>query len=403
MTRRLWLDPSFGASGDMLLGALAGVSADDTSAPGDAVAIVERLVGALEVLGVDGWTIDYSPVTRSGITATRTAVSAEHGPARHWSDIDALLADSGLDEAVVAGARRTFRLLAEIEAAQHGVAIDEVHFHEVGAVDAIVDIVGAWWLLDRLGVDEVVVGPVGMGHGTVPAAHGALPIPAPATLELLRGAPVRSLDTPFETCTPTGAALLRSMGTWGPIPGGTIVASGRGAGGKDPGSHPNVVTAVLIETVGSAAAPEVAVVLTTNVDDVTPEVLGRVIDVLLAAGADDAWLTPITMKKGRPAHQVSALAAPAVEAAVRSALSIETGTLGIRETPVVKHVAPRRFDTVEVRGSSVRIKIGPHGAKAEHDDLVAIAERNGIPLRHVAHEAIAAWAACPRSTTVWTP
>jgi uncharacterized protein (TIGR00299 family) protein len=395
VSRSLWLDPSFGASGDMLLGALVGLSADDTSTPGDAADVVERLVGALGVLGVDGWAIEYSPVTRSGITATRTDVSAEHGPARHWSDIDALLADSGLVEAVVTGARSTFRLLAEIEAAQHGVAIDEVHFHEVGAVDAIVDIVGAWWLLDRLGVDEVVVGPVGLGHGTVPAAHGALPIPAPATLELLRGAKVRSLDAPFETCTPTGAALLRSMGTWGPIPGGMIVAAGRGAGGKDPGSHPNVLTAVLVETAESGDGPEAAVVLTTNVDDVTPEVLGRVIDVLLAAGADDAWLTPITMKKGRPAHQVSALVAPAAEAVVRSTLSAETGTLGIRSTPVVKHVAPRRFDTVEVRGSTVRIKVGPHGAKAEHDDLVAIAERDGVPLRTVAHEAIAAWAARP--------
>lgn len=388
MTRRIWLDPSFGASGDMLLGALVALD-------GDTATTIAELEGALASLGVDGWSLDHDTVTRAGIAATRVAVTAAVGGARHWSDIDAMLAAAPLPDRVRDGARRTFRLLGEIEAAQHDVELDEVHFHEVGAVDAIVDIVGAWWLLDRLDVDEVVVGPVGLGHGTVRAAHGLLPLPAPATLELLRGAPVRSLDADFETCTPTGAALLRSMGQWGQIPTGTIAGSGRGAGGKDPAGHPNVLTAILIEAPVGANVDhvETAVVLSTNVDDTTPEVLGHLVDTLLAAGADDAWITPIVMKKGRPAHQIGVLAPPGSAGSLRAVLAAETGTLGIRTVAVDKHVAPRRVDTVDVHGCMVRVKVGPHGAKPEHDDLVELARHLDRPLRDLAADVLAAWRA----------
>lgn len=387
MTRRLWFDPSFGASGDMLLGALVALCEPDEPD------VAERLVEELGRLDVEGWAINRSAVSRCGLAATRIGVSAEPSEARRWSSIDASLAAADLSPAVAEGSRRTFRLLAEVEAAQHGVEVDDVHFHEVGAVDAIVDIVGTWWLLDRLDADEIVAGPVGLGHGTVSTAHGLLPLPAPATLELLRGAPVRALDAPFETCTPTGAALLRSIASWGPIPDGRVVATGRGAGGKDPVTHPNVVTAVLIDSApfGDDHRAESAVVLATNVDDVSPEVLGHVVDVLLRAGADDAWIAPILMKKGRPAHQVCALVAAAEADAVRAALSAETGTLGVRSTVATKHIAPRRVDTVDVLGFGVRIKVGPHGAKPEHDDLVDAAARLGIPVRVLATEAINSW------------
>ncbi|MEY2957733.1 MAG: hypothetical protein RLZZ01_301 [Actinomycetota bacterium] len=391
MSRRLWLDPTFGASGDMVLGALLSLGADDS---------FDRLLVAIGRLDVAGWSIDRSRAVRAGLTATRVEVSADVGNARRWSEIDALIAHAALPPTVTDGARRTFRLLGEVEAAQHGVDIDDVHFHEVGAVDAIVDIVGTWWLLAELEIDDVRFGPVGLGHGTVRAAHGALPIPAPATLELLRGAPVRPLDAAFETCTPTGAALLRTMGSPGPIPSGTIVAAGRGAGGKDPSTHPNVITAIVVED-ATADGPgrgaldgstvESAIVLSTNVDDVTPEVLGHLVDVILAAGADDAWIANITMKKGRPAHQVCALVDPAVEPTVRAAIAAETGTLGLRSTMVTKYVAPRRTETIEIRGATVRMKVGPHGAKPEHDDLLRIARRDDVPLRVVAREALALW------------
>lgn len=394
MSRQLWFDPSFGASGDMVLGALIGLGLHDE--PG----IADELTAALAGLDVDGWSITCTAVTRAGITATRAEVTAARGPARQWSDIDALLARAPLPATVVAGARRTFRLLGEIEAAQHGIILDEVHFHEVGAVDAIVDIVGAWWLLDRLGVDSVVSGPVGIGHGVVGAAHGKLPIPAPATAELLRGAPVRALEAAFETCTPTGAALLRSMGSWGRVPDGVVIGVARGAGGKNPLGHPNVLSAILLEAAGGderecpdAVTAHEAVVLTTNVDDVTPEVLGRLVGLLLAAGADDAWLVPIVMKKGRPAHQVCVLTSPERADALRAVVARETGTLGIRATPVTKYVAPRRHDVVVVRGSEVRIKVGPEGAKPEFDDLVSISERDGTPIRALAAEALEAWRA----------
>lgn len=401
MTRHLWIDPSFGASGDMLLGCLIGQFDDDTTAG--------QLIEALGTLGVDGWRLRQEPVTRAGIAATRVTVESGSAPARHWRSIDDLLASSSLAKRVVDGARRTFRLLAEVEAAQHRITVDDVHFHEVGAIDAIIDIVGVWWLVDRLAVDSITVGPVGIGHGTVRAAHGVLPIPAPATAELLRGAPIRSLDAAFETCTPTGAALLRTLGSWGPIPDGRLVSCARGAGTKDPSEHPNLVTAIIIEqnrTDGPSQGPHggdavtEAVVLSTNLDDVTPEVLARTIDVLIAAGADDAWIEPIIMKKGRPAHQICVLSSPERAVPLRQLLASETGTLGVRSTEVTKFVRPRRTSTVTVRGSELRIKVGPDGAKAEHDDLVALSEQTGVPVRRLAAEAAAAWLAVDDDRTI---
>ncbi len=388
--RTLWLDPSFGASGDMLLGAMLGLGAS-----------LAEVVAGLDGLGIGGWTVEQTETTRNGISATRAVVTAEVAEHhRSWSSIDALLAGADLPPSVSEGARRTFRLLGEIEAEQHQVPLDEVHFHEVGAVDALVDIVGVWLALEALTVDSVVVGTVGLGHGTVTAAHGQLPIPAPATLALLKGAPIRSVDAELETCTPTGAALLCALGQWGRLPDGTIVSSSRGAGGWDPDTHPNVVSAIVLEgPVGAGASSAVsAIELSTNVDDVSPEVLGRVIDRLLAAGADDAWVIPMSMKKNRPAHQVNALATPELEQTLRQVLSEETGTLGIRVTATTKHPLPRSVDQVELRGAVVDMKVGPHGAKPEYDHLVALSDATGVPVRTLADEARLAWQQKPTPT-----
>ncbi len=306
-----------------------------------------------------------------------------------------MLAGSGLPERVVAGARSTFRLLGDVEAAQHDVPIDEVQFHEVGAVDAIVDIVGAWLLLDELRNGQsmtVTVGPVGLGHGVVKAAHGLLPLPAPATVALLNGKPTHPLDVAFETCTPTGAALLVSLSdAWGPLPAGSLGRSARGAGGKDPAAHPNVVTAILVDSADSAngVGAERRMVLETNVDDVSPEVLAHVIGRALRNGADDAWITPILMKKGRPAHEVKVLCRPELAAEMVRLLMVETGTLGVRSRLVDRHAAERHVTSVHVHGHEVRVKVGPFGAKAEHDDLVRVAEATGLPLRQVAADAAA--------------
>lgn len=385
----LWLDPSFGASGDMLLGALVGLGAD-----------VSAIRAGLASLPFTGWSIESSTTTRCGLTANRVTVTTHgdhhhHPPHRGWSDIDAMLAEAdALPHRVRDGARRTFRRLGEVEAAAHDVPIDAVHFHEVGAVDAIVDIVGVWLAVELLGVTDVVAGPVGLGHGTVRSAHGVLPLPAPATAALLAGAPVRRLDVEMETCTPTGAALLATLGTWGAMPSGVLAGQARGAGGRDPAGHPNVVIAHLVDTLpagvpAGAVTSVPAVLLETNLDDVTPEVIGHTIDRLLAAGADDAWAVPIVMKKSRPAFELRVLCTPAAAASLRATMSEETGTLGIRERSVTKHVQPRHIDEVEVAGVTVRVKVGPHGAKPEHDDLVAVAALTGRPLRDLAAEALA--------------
>ena len=381
--RTLWLDPSFGASGDMLLGALVGLGVD-----------ADALRVALAALPVEGWSLEVSGTTRCGLAATRVVVRCDEERTGHrhrpWREIDAMVAAADLPVAVRDGARRTFRLLGEIEASAHDVPVDDVHFHEVGAVDAIVDIVGVWLGVDMLGVDRVVTGPVGLGHGTVRVAHGVMPLPAPATAALLAGAPVRGLDVAMETCTPTGAALLATLGSWGPIPAGVLVTGARGAGGRDPAGHPNVVTAHLLAEAPDGVSGSVAATqLETNVDDVTPEVVGHVIARLLALGADDAWAVPIVMKKSRPAFEIRVLCAPALAPELRRVLGEETGTLGIREVAVTKHVQPRRVDEVDLAGMTVRVKVGPHGAKPEHDDLVAVAAATGRPLRAVAAEVLA--------------
>ncbi|MEM8922329.1 MAG: nickel pincer cofactor biosynthesis protein LarC [Actinomycetota bacterium] len=393
-TRGLWLDPSFGASGDMLLGALLGLAPDPDAA-------LDAVLADLATLAVDGWSVNLEPVVRAGIDATRAVVTTAEGGHAHraWSTIDAMLADAPLPAAVADGARRTFERLGRAEAAIHRVDLDEVQFHEVGAVDAIVDIVGVWSALHQLGVDDVTAGPIGLGHGHVTAAHGRLPTPAPATAAILRGAPVHSLDVGMETVTPTGAALLAAMASaWGPIPSGRLGPVARGAGGRNPDGHPNVVTALLIEGPFDASAPPTdpelrattAEVLATNLDDATPELIAHTIELLLAAGADDAWVVPMVMKKGRPAHELRVLCGPERSDDLRRLLVTETGTLGVRTQTVTKHVANREMRHVEIRGHRIGIKVGPRHRKPEFDDLRAAADATGIPLKQLAEEALAA-------------
>ncbi|MGI9611595.1 MAG: nickel pincer cofactor biosynthesis protein LarC [Acidimicrobiales bacterium] len=384
----LWLDPGFGASGDMLLGVLVGLGVP-----------VDDLRSDLAELGVEGWSLEESAVQRAGIDATRVEVrlndDASSTHHRSWSSIDRLLADaSHLTDRVRCGARQTFRMLGEVEAGIHGVSIDEVHFHEVGAVDAIVDIVATWAALDRLGVSAVHAGPIGLGSGgTVSTAHGQLPVPAPATLKLLEGLPIAGLDSPSESVTPTGAALLATaVDTWGAIPSGHLIASARGAGGRNPDTHPNAITGILIETAAKAAtdaAPEqtvTAIVLATNIDDATPEILGHTLNRLLEAGADDAWLVPIGMKKSRPGHELRVLCSPDLASDLRHIIFTETGTLGIRSETIAKHMLPRRFETVEVHGHKIRVKVGPYSSKPEYEDLVEASRATGIPIHQLANE-----------------
>lgn len=380
MARALWLNPAVGVSGDMLLGALIDAGAE--------VAAVRKALGALDV---DGWELSITEVDRRGLRSRHAKVSTEVVvEPRTWSAIDALLGGAGLSPAVRDGARRTFRRLAEVEAARHGVDIDDVHFHEVGAVDAIVDIVGCWAALETLGLSEVRSGPVGLGVGTVASSHGMLPHPAPAVLGLLEGLPVVGLDAPVETATPTGAALLATMvDRWGPVPSGRLGRTGFGAGSRDLASHPNVLAAVIVEMDDSTALD--ALLIETTLDDVTPEILGHLIERALDAGADDAWLVPVVMKKSRPGHQLRILCAPALRERLIDLVAVETGTLGVRTYGVEKRVFPRSFDEVLLDGRVVRVKVGPHGAKPEAADVIRVADATGRSARSVSAEALARW------------
>lgn len=398
----LWVNPAVGVAGDMLLGALLDAGAD-----------FDVVLRCLDALAVEGWTLEARPTTRRGITATTATVTVaqadDDGSHTHrdhhrhdhrsWSTIDALLVDAELPEEVREGARRTFRRLAVAEARVHGIDVDDVHFHEVGALDAIVDVVGCWAAWWALGAPSVSSGPIGLAVGTVEMDHGTVPVPAPATLELLRDVPTVPVDATGETATPTGAALLVTMTSgWGPMPAGTVGAVGRGAGTWDPDGHANVVTAVRFAPAATAhpamTAPGRtvdAVVVETNVDDVSPEVLGHVISTALELGADDAWVLPVTMKKSRPGHLVRVLCSPALLAPIRDLLARETGTLGWRESAVIKYELERSTAEVDLDGHTIGIKVGPCGAKAEHDDVVAAARALDRPVREVAAHALAAF------------
>ncbi len=390
-TDAVWFNPAVGVAGDMIMAALLDVGADE-----------DHVRDQLTALGLDGWQLHVGSTTRCQLTATSVRVQHDEGHHhRSWSHIDAMLAAAPLRARVSEGARRTFRALAVAEATVHGIEIDEVHFHEVGAIDAIVDIVGAWAALDALGADVVTSAPIGLGTGVVTMAHGQVPVPAPATLELLIGLPTVPVEQPGETATPTGVALLATMADgWGSLPAGRIAASGRGAGTRDPAEYANVLGVVRLETAETDADTRAvepgaveAVVIESNVDDVTPEVLGHLVARLLEQGADDAWIMPIVMKKGRPAHMISVLCRPELEAGVRRMIAAETGTLGFRRRAVEKFELDRRIEHVRLRDDVVRVKVGPHGAKPEHDDVARVAERVGLPLRQVAAEAIRSWTA----------
>jgi len=305
-----------------------------------------------------------------------------------------VLEEARQTERVRERAQRVFRLLAEAEGRLHHRPPEQVHFHEVGGIDAIVDIVGTCSALELLGVDDVRASAVATGTGMVRSGHGLLPNPAPAVIELLQGAPTYGRDVPVELATPTGAALLAAMvTTYGPLPAMTIEATGFGAGSREIEGLPNV-TQVVIGT-AAVASPrdpgQPVVLLETNVDDATGETIAHTVGALLEAGAHDAWVTPILMKKGRPAYTISALADPALADQVAAVLTTETGSLGLRGQRLERWPAARAQDEVEVDGVPVRVKVGAGRVKVEHDDAVRAARRTGLPVREVVSRAEAAW------------
>jgi uncharacterized protein (TIGR00299 family) protein len=377
-----WFHCFSGIAGDMALGSLIDAGAD-----------LDEVRTLLARLPVDGWRLEAEPVLRGGIAATKAQVHVvESAVVRTAVHITGLVEEARLPDRVARRALGTFRALAEVEGRLHRRPPEQVHFHEVGGLDAIVDVVGTAAALEVLGVEEVHASPVATGTGMVRSAHGLLPNPAPAVVALLRGAPTWGIDVPVELTTPTGAALLAAnVVGWGPLPAMRIAATGFGAGSREMDGRPNVVQVVVgqAETrAGTGAehgrAPgQPVVLLETNVDDAGGEVLAHAIGALLEAGAHDAWVTPIVMKKGRPAHTVSALVDPALAEQVAAALMAETGTLGLRGTTLDRWPAARAVDTVDVDGMPVRVKVSPGRVKVEHDDAARVARTQGRPLREV--------------------
>jgi uncharacterized protein (TIGR00299 family) protein len=373
----------------MLLGALVGA--------GVPVSVLSEAVAAVAPEHVE---LRPEQVTRNGFAATRCHVEvADSTTHRTWRDIAALLSDAALPEPVRARAHATFERLAVAEAEVHGTTPDEVHFHEVGALDAIADVVGVCAGLEHLGLSQLVVSPVAVGSGSVRGAHGSMPVPPPAVAALLRGRP--SYAGPpsapaMELCTPTGAALLTANASgFGPQPAMTVEAVGVGAGGRDPEGHTNVLR--LFVGAATDAAPHGThqpLLVETNVDDLDPRLWPNVIAALLAAGASDAWLSPIVMKKGRPAHTLHVLVAGDRAAAVRTEIFRQTSTIGVREIPIGKHALDREMRTIDLDGHTVHVKLALHegvvvNAQPEYDDLAAVAEATGRALKDVLAEAIA--------------
>lgn len=375
-----WFHPVSGIAGDMALGALL-----------DAGASLNYVRDALDALGVAGWQLDAEPVKRGGIAATKAVVTtAEQHHHRRWRDIADLLAAAELpSERVRQRAQAVFEQLAQAEGEIHGINPAEVHFHEVGALDAIIDIVGTAAALESLGVDAVGCGEVAVGSGQVSTEHGILANPPPAVVRLLEGFEVRGVDVAVELTTPTGAAIVAALaGTSAPLPPLTITASGYGAGTADMSNRPNVTQVIIgqrsaVSVVGAGASmtpvAEQAELteLSTNLDDVTGEVLTHAVAALMDAGALDAWVVPIIMKKGRPAHCLHALCWPATAAVYTELMMSLTATLGVRATTVQRTANPRRSVVVDVDGQSVAVKIGPHRAKAEWDDVESAAAALG--------------------------
>ena len=386
MSRIVYFDCASGASGDMLLGAVV-----DLGLP------IEHLREALLKLPLSGYRLESRRVTRSGLAATKVDVIAE-GPSpahRHLRHIVEMLDASGLDPAEKERAAGLFRRLAEAEAGVHGTSAEKVHFHEVGAVDSIVDIVGGVIALRWLGAARFAASPLNVGTGTVTMSHGTFPVPPPATAALVAGVPVYGAGE-GELLTPTGALLVTAHATeYGPLPAMRIERTGHGAGGRETKGRPNVLRLIVGEEAGAPAGERV-LVIETELDDASPQLLGPLVDQLLAAGAKDAYFTPVQMKKGRPGVLVTAIADPSRREAIEELLFRETTTLGVRRQVWDRTVLDRETATVLTAYGPIRVKIGRragvvYNAWPEFDDCQRAAGEKGVAVKEVLAAALAAW------------
>ena len=385
MTGRLcYLDCVGGLAGDMLLAALL-----------DAGASVELLRSVPEALGLDGVEIAVDRVERQGIGALHVNVHTpprdqEH---RRYADIRKVVEEAELPARARTRALDAFARLSEAEARIHGVAVEDVHFHELGTVDTLVDVCGAFVLLDDLRVDRVACSPLPFARGLTRATHGVLPLPAPATLALLEDAPLVGVETEAELVTPTGAVIAATVvESWGLLPPLVLERIGYGAGTADFPDRPNLVRVVL--GAGRSAATGEVVLLETNLDDLVPELVPDAVERCLAAGALDVWSVPAQMKKGRPGIVLSALARPGAEHEIARAMLEETSALGVRVARLSRYELEREERVVEIDGRPIRIKVGLLDGRVvnlapEHDDCSALARATGRAVKSIWAEALA--------------
>ncbi len=368
-----YLDAFSGISGDMTVGALVDAGVDGTA-----------LLAALESLGT-GAAFEIEKTARRGIAASKFHVKAgENKQHRHLHNILDLIAGAPLAEAVKKSASAVFQRLGEAEAKVHGIPLDKVHFHEVGALDSICDIVGACAAVHLLGAQAIYCSAINVGSGTVKTEHGVLPVPAPATAELLSGKPIYARGPSVELTTPTGAAIVSTLAAdFGPLPPMRITATGYGAGDRDFAEHANVLRVIVGETSAAEEATTV-LVLETNIDDSSPQVLGYAMERLLEAGALDVTLESLWMKKNRAGTLLRVIAKPEDRERLAQMIFAETSTLGLRIYPAERRVKARRFTEVQTPYGNVRMKISEDGSFApEYEDCREIARQSGVALKEI--------------------
>jgi hypothetical protein len=383
--RTVFFDCPTGAAGNMLLAALIDAGADARR--------IERQLGKLPL---KGWSLGLRTIRKQGVAALHLEVKQGPQPERHLPDIFGIIDRAKLSDKVTGSAYLIFGALAKAEAQVHHAPIGHVHFHEVGAVDAIVDIVGTCLALEDLNVEEVRCSPLNVGHGTVRCAHGLLPVPAPATALLLRKATIYQNEIAGELVTPTGAAILTTLARgFGPMPEMTVTSVGHGAGSRELGV-PNMVRAFIGGTSSPAPATKQLVLLETNIDDLNPQVYQHLMELLFKAGTLDAWMTPVYMKKNRPGIVLSVLVPSAIEQRVADLIFTETTSLGIRRRTVERHALARETVSVETRYGALKGKVAllPGGAKRfmpEYEECRRAALKHGVPLRVVQEAAMKAY------------
>jgi pyridinium-3,5-bisthiocarboxylic acid mononucleotide nickel chelatase len=377
--KTLYFDCFAGASGDMILGAMAGAGVDPN-----------HLREQLALLRVDGFSIDFQTVNRSGLSATYARVETAHEHKhRHLSDIQQIIEASDLSEYVKTLSVQIFTRLAEAEARVHNEPIDHVHFHEVGALDAIVDVVGAAICFDYLDIERFVCSPLHVGSGMVQMAHGRFPIPPPAVAELLKGVPFYATDIKGELLTPTGAAIITSVcEQYGPIPQMKTTSMGYGAGTREYEDFPNVLRVLFGETESDPASDERLWMLETNLDDASPQIVGHVMDRVLELGALDCFFTPVQMKKNRPGVLLSVLCAPEQKEAAMRLLFMETTTLGVRSYEVSRRALERDVVQVETQYGMIDVKVARLDGRRvnempEFEQCRAAAAKAGVPVKVV--------------------